>query len=104
MGTVLHLIAVIAVIGGLLAVAAHDGYLALLGSAARRRGGGEPVAQYVRGRWTVAGVTTAGALLALALALGNDFSALLAIPVGAGSGMAATRALRSTRERFRSGG
>jgi hypothetical protein len=104
MGTVLDIIAVIVVIAGLLAVVANDGYLALLSSAARRRAGGEPVAQFVRGRWPVAGVTTAGALLALALAGSGGFPDVLAIALSAGSGLAATRALQSTRERFRSGG
>jgi hypothetical protein len=104
MGTVLYVIAVIAVIAGLLAVVANDGYLAMLSSAARRRAGGEPVAQYVRSRWPVAGVTTAGALLALALSGAGSFPDVLAIALSAGSGVAATRALRSTRERFRSGG
>jgi hypothetical protein len=101
---VLNLIAYVVALVGLVAALAHDGYLAMLGSAARRRAGGEPIAQYVRSRWPIAGVTTGAALLGLLLASGGGFADVLAILVGAGSGMAASRALQSTKERFRTGG
>lgn len=99
-----ELIAVIIALAGLLAALAHDGYLALLASAANKRAGGEPVARYVRGRWMVAGTTTAAGLIGLLLASGGPVAEVLAIIVGATSGIAATRALQSTRERFRTGG
>lgn len=102
MGTVINLVAVIVALAGLVAVLAHDGYLALLNSAAKKRAGGQPVAQYVRGRWAVAGVTTAGALLGLLLTNGEGFSDVLGLLVGGGSGVVAAKALQSTRERFRS--
>ena len=98
------LIAVIIALAGLVAALAHDGYLAMLGWAANRRAGGEPIAQYVRSRWVVAGGTTAAALLALLLTSGGGFADTLAILIGAGSGAVATKALQGTREKFRTGG
>lgn len=103
-GSMLELIAVIIALAGLVAALAHDGYLALLGSAASRRAGGEPIARYVRGRWALAGTTTVAGLLSLLLATGGGFAEVLAILVGAGTGAVATKALQSTRERFRTGG
>jgi hypothetical protein len=99
-----ELIAVIIALAGLVAALAHDGYLAMLGSAANRRAGGEPIARFVRGRWVVAGVTTAAGLLALLLATSGTVAEVLAILVGAGTGAVATKALQSTRQRFRGGG
>jgi hypothetical protein len=101
---VVHVIAVLAALVGLLAAAAHGGYLALLGSAANRRAGGEPVSQYVRSRVPVAGVTFGVALLALLLSSGGPAADILAILAGAGSGLAGYQALQSTRARYRGGG
>lgn len=89
---------------GLLAALAHDGYLALLGSAARKRAGGSPIAQYVRSRYPIAGVTTGVALVALLLTSGGGFADVLAIIAGGGSGLIAYQALQSTRQRYRRGG
>src|ERR1700742_1449296 len=99
-----ELIAVIIALAGLVAALAHDGYLAMLGSAANRRAGGEPIAQYVRSRWAVAGGTTAAGLLGLLLSSGGGVADTLAIIVGVGTGAVATKALQSTREKFRTGG
>jgi hypothetical protein len=104
MGALVHLVAVLVALIGLLAALAHDGYLALLGSAARKRAGGSPIAQYVRSRYAIAGVTTAVALLALLLTSGGFFPDVLAIIAGGGSGLVAYQALQSTRQRYRSGG
>lgn len=101
---VLNLIAVLAALAGLLAALAHGGYLAMLGSAANRRAGGEPVHQYVRGRMPVAGVTLAVALFALLLTTGGPVADILAILAGAGSGVVGYQALQGTRTRYRSGG
>jgi hypothetical protein len=101
---VLNLIAVLAALAGLLAGLAHGGYLAMLGSAANRRAGGEPVSQYVRSRIPVAGVTVGVALLALLLTTGGTGADILAIVAGAGSGVVSYQALQSTRTRYRSGG
>jgi hypothetical protein len=101
---VLNVIAVLAALAGLLAAAAHGGYLAMLGSAANRRAGGEPISQYVRGRVPVAGVTLAVALLALLLSTGGTAADILAILAGAGSGVISYQALQNSRTRYRSGG
>ncbi len=101
MGAVLHLVAVIIALVGLAAALANDAYLALLGSAARKRAGGEPVAHYVRSRWPVAGVTTGVALIALLLTGGGAFADVLAIIAGVGSGAVAGQALQNSRQRYR---
>jgi hypothetical protein len=101
---VLNLIAVVAALAGLLAALAHGGYLAMLGSAANRRAGGEPVNQYVRSRVPIAGVTLGVALLALLLTTGGAGADILAILAGAGSSVVGYQALQSTRTRYRSGG
>ncbi len=101
---VLNLIAVLAALAGFLAAAAHGGYLAMLGSAASRRAGGEPVGDYVRSRAPVAVVTLGVALLALLLTRGGAGADVLAILAGAGSGVVGYQALQSTRTRYRSGG
>lgn len=100
----IHAIAVIVALVGLLAALAHGGYLLMLSSAAQRRAGGAPVMQYVRDRLPVAGVTVGVALLALLLTAGGTGLDLLAIVAGAGSGGVAYQALQTTRERYRSGG
>jgi hypothetical protein len=99
----LNLIAIIVAIVAVVATLAHVGYLAMLNSAANRRAGGSPIAQYVRTRWPIAGVTTAGALIAWLLTNGGGFADVLAILLAAGSGVGATKALQSTQERYRTG-
>ncbi|MGH3533438.1 MAG: hypothetical protein ACRDQG_01815 [Pseudonocardiaceae bacterium] len=101
---VLNLIAVLAALAGLLAAVAHGGYLAMLGAAANRRSGGEPVNQYIRSRVPAAAVTLGVALLALLLAAGGPAADILAILAGAGSGIVGYQALQGTRTRYRSGG
>lgn len=105
MGAVLNLVAVLVALVGLLAALAHDGYLAMLGSAARKRAGGSPIAHYVRSRYVTAAVTTGVALLALLMASsGGAFADVLALIAGGGSGLVAFQALQTTRQRYRGGG
>jgi len=100
-----NLIAVLVALAGLLAAAAHGGYLAMLGSAANRRAGGGPISDYVRSRVPVAAATLGIALLALLLATGDSVTAdILAIMAGAGSGVMGYQSLQSTRARLRTGG
>jgi hypothetical protein len=100
-----NLIAVLVALAGLLAAAAHGGYLAMLGSAANRRAGGGPISDYVRSRVPVAAATLGIALLGLLFATGDSVTAdVLAILAGAGSGVMGYQALHSTRTRFRTGG
>lgn len=100
----MELIAVVIALASLVATIGHDGYLYMLGSAANRRAGGEPVAQYVRSRWPIAGVTTVGALLSLLMASsGGPFLAVLAIVIAVGSGVAATRGLQAAQKQLRGG-
>ncbi|HEU5471578.1 MAG TPA: hypothetical protein VFV67_13070 [Actinophytocola sp.] len=100
----LNLIAIIIAIAAVVAALAHVGYLTLLNSAANKRAGGAPIAQWVRSRLPVAGITTAAALVAWLLTNGGGFADTVAILLGAGSGLTATKALQSTQQRYRTGG
>ena len=99
----LNVIAIIIAIVAVVATLVHVGYLAMLNSAANKRAGGAPIAQYVRGRWPVAAVTLAGALLGWLFTNGGDFMDVLAILLAGGSGVTATKALQSTQQRYRTG-
>lgn len=104
MALLLHLFAVLAALGGLAAALAHGGYLLMLGSAANRRAGGEPVSQYVRGRVPIAAVTLGVALFALLLSTGGPVADVLAVVAGGGTAALGYQALQDTRQRYRSGG
>jgi hypothetical protein len=100
----LGLIALLVVIVAIVAVVGLAGYLALLNSAANKRGAsGAPVAQFVRGRWPVAGVTAAGALLGWLLSGGDGFVDVLAILIAGGSAGVAGSTLSTTMAKYRSG-
>ncbi|MGH3431967.1 MAG: hypothetical protein ACRDQB_03925 [Thermocrispum sp.] len=105
MGTIVNVIAVVIAIVSVAATLGHSAYLALLNSAANKRAGGAPVAQYVRGRWPIALGTTAVALVAWLMTSADSIPVdVLAILVAGGSGAVAAKSLRATQERYRIGG
>ncbi|HKN51353.1 MAG TPA: hypothetical protein VJX66_02565 [Amycolatopsis sp.] len=104
METVINFIAVIITLASVLAALGHVGYLAMLNNAAGKRAGGAPVAQYVRSRWGIAAGTTAASLFSLLLTTGGSAVDIVAMIIAVGSGTVATKALQSTRDRYRSGG
>jgi hypothetical protein len=100
----INFIAVVIAIASVLAALGHAGYLAMLNNAANKRAGGSPIAEYVRSRWAIAGGTTAVSLLAWLLTAGGTSLDILSIILAVGSGTVATKALKSTQAKYRSGG
>ena len=96
-------IAFVIALVGLIAALGHVGYLAMLNSAARKRGAsGQYAVDYVGGRWKVAGVTAAAAAFGLLLTSGETVPIdVLGLLVSGGAGLAAQRQLESTRKNFR---
>ena len=104
MGAVLEVVALVVTLVGLLVTLGNAGYLAMLSSAAKRRGlSGEATMDYVRGQRALAGGLAVVALLGLLLTAGGPVADVFGLLLGGGSGLAGYRALSSTRERFRSG-
>ncbi|EHK88362.1 hypothetical protein ACQPZU_02660 [Saccharomonospora azurea] len=101
---IINIIAVVIAIASVLAALGHLGYLAMLNSAANKRAGGGPIADYVRSRWPIAGATAGTAVVALLFTSGGTVMDILAVLLAVGSGAVSTKALQSTQARFRSGG
>ncbi|GAB3307400.1 hypothetical protein EK0264_06745 [Epidermidibacterium keratini] len=97
----IHLIAVLVSIAGILAVAGNGAYLALLGSVAKKKGAaGAPTEQYVRKQFPAVAAAGGAALLALLMTSGGAFMDIVAILVAAGAGTVALGHLGKTRDRY----
>ncbi len=105
MGAAFGVVAFLIALVGLLATLGNAGYLAMLGSAAGKRGyAGAPTSDYVRGQRTPAAILAAVALVGLLIcAAGGPVLDLVGLVLGAGGGLAGYRALQTTRQRFRAG-
>ncbi len=102
MGVVFGVVAAVIALIGVLAAVGHVGYLAMLNSAAKKRGAsGASTVDYVNGRWKVAGGTALVALLGLLLTSGGVTPDILGLLLGGGAGIAAKKSLDSTRSQFR---
>jgi len=97
----IHLIALLVAIAGLLAVAGDAAYLGLLDKAAKSRGAaGRPVNDYVRSQWKTVGAVGGAALLALLLTSGGAFADILAILLAGGAGTLAVGHLGKVRQKY----
>lgn len=103
MDAVLGLVAFLVTLVAVVAAAGHAGYLAMLTSAAKKRPGGQPAADFAKKRYPVAGATLAVTLLAMLLSTGDGGTDVLAILLGGGGGFASLKALQGSQNRFRSG-
>lgn len=104
MGAVLGVVAFVVALVGLLVTLGNAGYLAMLSSAARKRGlSGETTMDYVKGQRALAGGLAVVALLGLLFTAGGPVADVIGLLLGGGSGLAGYRALSSTQQRFRSG-
>ena len=102
MGAAVGVIAFVIALVGLVAALGHVGYLAMLNSAARKRGSsGQYAVDYVGGRWKVAGITSAVAAFGLLLTSGGLAPDVLGLIIGGGAGVVAQQQLESTRKKFR---
>lgn len=102
MEAVFGIVATVVALVGLLVALGHVGYLAMLNSAARRRGlSGHATGDYVSGRWKAAGGTAAVGLLGLLLTSGGLTPDILGLLIGGGAGLAARQQLAGTRKQFR---
>jgi hypothetical protein len=105
MGAVLGVVAFVIALVGLLATLGNAGYLAMLSSAASKRGlSGEATMDYVKGQRALAGGLAVVALVGLLIVIGSGpVGDVFGLILGGGSGLAGYRALNSTRQRFRNG-
>lgn len=100
----LAVVATLVALAGFLVTLAHLGYLAMLSSAANRRGSsGAPTSDYVRSQRPTAAAFGVVALIGLICTVsGSGFIDLIGLVLGGGAGLAGFRALRTTRREFSS--
>ena len=105
MGAVVGIVAGLIALLGLLVALGNAGYLAMLNSAARKKGlSGERTALFVKEHSKGAAITTGVAALGLLLTLGGSVPVdVVGALLGVGGGLAAKRALDGTRTQLRSG-
>ena len=102
MGVVFGFVAFLVALLGLLVTLGNAGYLAMLSSAANKRGiSGEAVLDYVRGQRATAAVLAGVALVGLLCTSGGPVLDVLGLVLGGGSGLVGYRSLEGTRRRFR---
>ncbi|MEU6129310.1 hypothetical protein ABZ805_09075 [Saccharopolyspora sp. NPDC047091] len=102
MGALIGIVALLVTLVAVAAAAGHGAYLGMLTSAAKKRPGGQPVADFARKRLPVAGATLAVTVVALLIALGGSGGAdVFAMLLGAGGGVGALKALQTTQTKFR---
>lgn len=101
MGAAFGVVAFLIALAGFLATVGNAGYLAVLFSAAERRGlSGESTSDYVRTRRGPAALLVLVALIGIVFTYGGPVADLVGLVLGAGSGLAGYRALDGTRRRF----
>jgi hypothetical protein len=101
---IIGLVALLVTLAALVVAGGHAGYLAMLSSAANKRPGGRPAAEFAKKRYPIAGVGLGVTLLALLISTGDSAGAdVFAILLGAGGGVGSLKALQSTQQRFRKG-
>lgn len=104
MGAIVGVIALIVTLVAVLPAAGHAVYLGMLTSAARKRPGGQPAADFARKRMPIAGVTLGVTVLALLISTGGAVGAdIFAMLLGGGGGAAALQALQRSQHQLRSG-
>ncbi|MGW1676922.1 hypothetical protein [Saccharopolyspora sp. NPDC002376] len=104
MGALVGLVAFLVTLAAVLAAAGHAGYLAMLSSAAKKRAGGQPAADFAKKRFPIAGVGLGVTLLAMLISSGDTLGAdVFAMILGAGGGLGSLKALQTSQSRFRNG-
>lgn len=104
MGAVIGLVAFLITLAALGVAAGHMGYLAMLNTAAKKRAGGQPAAEFARKRYPTAGIGLGVTAVALLIALGGGVGAdIFAILLGGAGGIGSLKALQSSQGKFRRG-
>lgn len=100
---IVGLVALLVTLAALAAAGGHAAYLAMLSSAANKRPGGRPAAEFAKKRYPIAGVGLGVTLLALLISTGDGGADVFAMLLGAGGGLGSLKALQSSQQRFRKG-